>query len=44
MHTQNQFDWLLGQIITSIVIKFVRLVASFTSLEKVVNYNGKVIC
>ena len=44
MHTQNQFDRLLGQIMTSIVIQFVHLVASFTSLEKVVNYNRKVIC
>ena len=31
-----------GQIMTSIVIQFVRLVAPFTRLEKVVNYNRKV--
>ena len=31
-----------GQIMTSIVIQFVRLVAPFTRLEKVVNYNKKV--
>ena len=36
------FASLPGQIMTSIVIQFVRLVASFTSLEKVVNYNRKV--
>ena len=33
---------LSGQIMTSIVIQFVRLVAPFTRLEKVVNYNRKV--
>ena len=38
------FASLLGQIMTKIVIQFVRLVAAFTSLEKVVNYNRKVIC
>ena len=31
-----------GQIMTSIVIQFVRLVAPFTRLEEVVNYNRKV--
>ena len=31
-----------GQIMTSIVIQFVRLVAPFTRLEKVVNCNRKV--
>ena len=31
-----------GQIMTSIVIQFVRLFAPFTRLEKVVNYNRKV--
>ena len=38
------FASLSRQIMTSIVIQFVRLVAPFTSLEKVVNYNRKVIC
>ena len=38
------FASLLRQIMTLIVIQFVRLVAPFTSLEKVVNYNRKVIC
>ena len=38
------FASLLGQIMTKIVIQFVRLVAAFTSLEKVVNYNRKVTC
>ena len=33
-----------GQIMTSIVIQFVRLVAPLTSLENVVSYNWKVIC
>ena len=33
---------LSGQIMISIVTQFVRLVAPFTRLEKVVNYNRKV--
>ena len=35
---------LQGEIMTSVVVQFVRLVASFTSFEKVVNCNRKVIC
>ena len=38
------FASLPGQIMTSILIQFVRLVAAFASLERVVNYNRKVIC
>ena len=46
IHLGKQITFLLpplpGQIMTSIVIQFVRLVAPFTRLEKVVNYNRKV--
>ena len=37
-HVLLIFVSLPGQIMTSIVIQFVRLVAPFTSLEKVVNH------
>ena len=33
-----------AQIMTSIIIQVVRLVAPFSSLEKLVNYSRKVIC
>ena len=38
------FASLLGEIMSSIVIQFVHLVAPFTSLEKVAKYNRKVLC
>ena len=38
------FASLTGQIMTSTVILFIRLVAPFISLEKVLNYDRRVIC